>query len=191
MRKSIKFICMSLLIILLCFTFMSGTSYAAIDENSVGQDIVEQYENDNNYFENISDIELLNTWFNKVHSYGEDFNNLYNENSLFGGKYYENYQRAEKCKDALQARIADLTTDASKENGTGESDDELKAKDYKEILKWLQVNNATYLSENVKTDWREKIEKNKDKLGVEYTDYCNNRLNGMSHDDAYEQSWRL
>lgn len=75
--------------------------------------------------------------------------------------------------------------DPNKENGTGETDETLKNYTTDQIMDWLKNNDVSHLSNAVKENWKQKIEKNT--KGTTKSYYLA-LLDGKSTSEAYEET---
>lgn len=92
---------------------------------------------------------------------------------------------AKKISRLLQDANKQDNVDSNKTNGTGQTDEELKAYNTDQIIEWLNKNKVSYLSETVKADWKAKIKKIETKTTRKYYLAL---LEGKSSQEAYEET---
>lgn len=92
---------------------------------------------------------------------------------------------AKKISRLLQDANKQDNVDSNKTNGTGETDQDLKDYDVEQIMRWLDNNDVKYLSEDVKLNWKGKINKIENETSRKHYLLL---LDGKTSQEAYEET---
>lgn len=188
--KKICFILLLIVAIMICNINIPVKASKISDLFFGWENIKEEYNNnytkDSNFYKKMTDEERQK----RIKVIDKMLKNYTTDPSQTAGGTIPYYPKtdiklAKKISGLLQDVNKEDNVDSNKENGTGQTDEELKAYSIDQITEWLKKNNVSYLSNAVKTNWKEKIEKIDQKTTRKYYLAL---LEGKSSQEAYEET---
>lgn len=164
--------------ILICF-FIIGIFITQVFAKIEGQyEMRQAYKKDNSIIDSLSDKEV-EEWIAEMRA----LKKLMEPPAIYPK---EDVDLVNEIIGKLQQREREINTSSGKENGTGQSDEELKKYDITQITAWLTKHTPSELSQGVKETWKKTIENSKESDA--YKKQAMNLLEGKTLEETNKET---